>query len=155
MMLLLCYFVWWRRGEEPLDCSNYLPMLLSELDKTDTVGTIFKIWIWFLIGLLLLQIREEPPSYSTSVLQRKESFENPLAGRGGRSFGSHEDEDKSSGNPQSGKALYDFTAGGGDEVSSILLCSELDGLLVVLKSFLCYVALRIIFGVFGYTVTQS
>jgi len=62
-------------------------------------------------------IREEPPSYSTSVLQRKESFENPLAGRGGRSFGSHEDEDKSSGNPQSGKALYDFTAGGDDELS--------------------------------------
>ncbi|XP_066382616.1 uncharacterized protein [Miscanthus floridulus] len=64
-------------------------------------------------------IREEPPSYSTSVLQRKESFENPLAGRGGRSFGSHEDEDKSSGNPQSGKALYDFTAGGDDELSLI------------------------------------
>ncbi|PUZ41771.1 hypothetical protein GQ55_9G531300 [Panicum hallii var. hallii] len=62
-------------------------------------------------------IREEPPSYSTSVLQRKESFENPLAGRGGRSFGSHEEEDKSSGNPQSGKALYDFTAGGDDELS--------------------------------------
>ncbi|WVZ56384.1 hypothetical protein U9M48_006925 [Paspalum notatum var. saurae] len=62
-------------------------------------------------------IREEPPSYSTSVLQRKESFENPLAGRGGRSFGSHEDDDKSSGNPQSGKALYDFTAGGDDELS--------------------------------------
>ncbi|ONL96340.1 SH3 domain-containing protein [Zea mays] len=62
-------------------------------------------------------IREEPPSYSTSVLQRKESFENPLGGGGGRSFGSHEDEDKSSGNPQSGKALYDFTAGGDDELS--------------------------------------
>ncbi|OEL16381.1 hypothetical protein BAE44_0022600 [Dichanthelium oligosanthes] len=62
-------------------------------------------------------IREEPPSYSTSVLQRKESFENPLAGRGGRSFGSHEDEAKSSGNPQSGKAMYDFTAGGDDELS--------------------------------------
>ncbi|RLN19868.1 uncharacterized protein C2845_PM02G30700 [Panicum miliaceum] len=62
-------------------------------------------------------IREEPPSYSTSVLQRKESFENPLAGRGGRSFRSHEEEDKSSGNPQSGKALYDFTAGGDDELS--------------------------------------
>ncbi|CAN6320561.1 unnamed protein product [Urochloa humidicola] len=61
-------------------------------------------------------IREEPPSYSTSVLQ-KESFENPLAGRGGRSFGSHDDEDKSSSNPQSGKALYDFTAGGDDELS--------------------------------------
>ncbi|KAL6649638.1 hypothetical protein ACP70R_013862 [Stipagrostis hirtigluma subsp. patula] len=62
-------------------------------------------------------IREEPPSYSTSVLQRKESFENPLAGRGGQSFGSHDDEDKSSGNPQFGKALYDFTAGGDDELS--------------------------------------
>jgi hypothetical protein len=62
-------------------------------------------------------IREEPPSYSTSVLQKRESFENPLAGRGGRSFGSHEDEDRSSGNPQSGKALYDFTAGGDDELS--------------------------------------
>ncbi|KAL6907590.1 hypothetical protein ACP4OV_002629 [Aristida adscensionis] len=62
-------------------------------------------------------IREEPPSYSTSVLQRKESFENPLAGRGGQSFGSHDDEDGSSGNPQFGKALYDFTAGGDDELS--------------------------------------
>uniref|UniRef100_A0A0D9VSA1 SH3 domain-containing protein n=1 Tax=Leersia perrieri TaxID=77586 RepID=A0A0D9VSA1_9ORYZ len=62
-------------------------------------------------------IREEPPSYSTSVLQKRESFENPLAGRGGRSIGSHEDEDRSSGNPQFGKALYDFTAGGDDELS--------------------------------------
>ncbi|KAK3151138.1 hypothetical protein QOZ80_3AG0242220 [Eleusine coracana subsp. coracana] len=62
-------------------------------------------------------IREEPPSYSTSVLQKRESFENPLSGRDGRSFGSNEDEDKSSGNPQSGKALYDFTAGGDDELS--------------------------------------
>ncbi|XP_006651241.1 uncharacterized protein LOC102704044 [Oryza brachyantha] len=62
-------------------------------------------------------IREEPPSYSTSVLQKRESFENPVAGRGGRSFGSHEDEDRSSGNPQFGKALYDFTAGGDDELS--------------------------------------
>ncbi|KAL5210671.1 hypothetical protein ABZP36_006294 [Zizania latifolia] len=62
-------------------------------------------------------IREEPPSYSTSVQQRHESFENPLAGRGGRSFGSHDDEDRSSGNPQFGKALYDFTAGGDDELS--------------------------------------
>ncbi|KAM3314308.1 hypothetical protein ACQJBY_033257 [Aegilops geniculata] len=64
-------------------------------------------------------IREEPPSYSTSVLQKRESFDNPLAGRGGRSSGSgsHEDVEKSSGNPQSGKALYDFTAGGDDELS--------------------------------------
>ncbi|CAM0872411.1 unnamed protein product [Alopecurus aequalis] len=64
-------------------------------------------------------IREEPPSYSTSVLQKRESFDNPLAGRGSRSSGSHEDTEKSSssGNPQSGKALYDFTAGGDDELS--------------------------------------
>lgn len=87
--------------------------------------------------MLLLQIREEPPSYSTSVLQRKESFENPLAGRGGRSFGSRDDEDKSSGNPQSGKAMYDFTAGGDDEVRSILLGSEVDRRLSVMKSFTC------------------
>lgn len=75
--------------------------------------------------MILLQIREEPPSYSTSVLQRRESFENPLAGRGGRSFGSHEDEDKSSGNPQSGKALYDFTAGGDDEVGGLQFLFQL------------------------------
>ncbi|KQK22427.1 uncharacterized protein LOC100843701 [Brachypodium distachyon] len=67
-------------------------------------------------------IREEPPSYTTSVLQKRESFDNPLAGRGGRSSGgrssgSHEDSEKSSGNPHSGKALYDFTAGGDDELS--------------------------------------
>jgi hypothetical protein len=73
----------------------------------------------FLISILVLfQIREEPPSYSTSVLQKRESFDNPLSGRGSRSSGSHEDTEKSSssGNPQSGKALYDFTAGGDDEV---------------------------------------
>jgi hypothetical protein len=109
------------------------------------VGTVLKNWIWFLICSLLLQIREEPPSYSTSVLQRKESFENPLTGRGGRSFGSHDDEDKSSGNPQSGKALYDFTAGGDDEVMSILLCSEVDRTF----TFLCSGALGTIFVVFG------
>jgi hypothetical protein len=99
----------------------YLTLLLSEFIQSRHCTVQFKTilrngWIWFLIGLPLFQIREEQPSYSTSVLQRKESFENPLAGRGGRSFGSHEDEDKSSGNPQSGKALYDFTAGGDDEV---------------------------------------
>ncbi|THU53595.1 hypothetical protein C4D60_Mb10t16080 [Musa balbisiana] len=61
-------------------------------------------------------VREEPPSYSSSVLQRFESFENPLAGRGAQSFGS-QDEDTVSQNPQFGKALYDFTAGGDDELS--------------------------------------
>ncbi|XP_026662997.1 uncharacterized protein LOC103713729 isoform X2 [Phoenix dactylifera] len=61
-------------------------------------------------------IREEPPMYSTSVLQRLESFENPLAGRGAQSFGSQDDADGSE-KPQFGKALYDFTAGGDDELS--------------------------------------
>ncbi|XP_065880986.1 uncharacterized protein [Euphorbia lathyris] len=60
------------------------------------------------------QIREEPPSYSSSVTQSYESFENPLAGRDSRSF---DDERVPSANPQSGTALYDFTAGGEDELS--------------------------------------
>lgn len=62
-------------------------------------------------------IREEPPSYSSSGMQRYESFENPLAGNGSHSFESQDDERVSSGNPQSGSALYDFTAGGDDELS--------------------------------------
>lgn len=63
-----------------------------------------------------LQIREEPPPYSSPDHQRYESFENPLAGPGSHSFGEGR---PSSGNPQFGTALYDFTAGGDDEVSSI------------------------------------
>lgn len=62
------------------------------------------------------QIREDPPAYSPPHMQRYESFENPLAGRGSQSFGSQEDR-ASSGNPQYGSALYDFTAGGDDEVT--------------------------------------
>lgn len=50
-------------------------------------------------------------------MQRYESFENPLAGSESQSFGSQDDERVSSGNPQFGSALYDFTAGGDDEVS--------------------------------------
>ncbi|KAG6494504.1 uncharacterized protein LOC122003052 [Zingiber officinale] len=60
-------------------------------------------------------VKEEPPSYS-SMLQRYESFENPLAGAGARSFVSQDDH-TSTQNPQFGKALYDFTAGGDDELS--------------------------------------
>lgn len=63
-----------------------------------------------------LQIREEPPPYSSPDHQRYESFENPLAGSGSHSF---EERRPSSANPQSGTALYDFTAGGDDEVSSV------------------------------------
>ncbi|XP_050227678.1 uncharacterized protein LOC126677210 [Mercurialis annua] len=57
-------------------------------------------------------IREEPPSYSSSIMQRYESFENPAAGRE-----SQDDGRVSSGNPQMGTALYDFTAGGDDELN--------------------------------------
>lgn len=48
-------------------------------------------------------------------MERYESFENPLAGSASQSFES-QDVDRSSGKPQSGTALYDFTAGGDDEV---------------------------------------
>ncbi|KAL5721502.1 hypothetical protein ACHQM5_005141 [Ranunculus cassubicifolius] len=61
-------------------------------------------------------IREEPPSYESSVMQRFESFENPMAA--GRSFDTQDEEEPtSSDNPQLGKALYDFTAGGDDELN--------------------------------------
>lgn len=60
----------------------------------------------------ILQIREEPPPYSSPDHRRYESFENPLAGG---SF--DEGRASSGGNPQFGTALYDFTAGGDDEVS--------------------------------------
>ncbi|CAI9099008.1 OLC1v1035752C1 [Oldenlandia corymbosa var. corymbosa] len=59
-------------------------------------------------------IREEPPPYSSP--DRYESFENPLAG-GSQGFGSRDDEQSSSGSRQHGTALYDFTAGGDDELN--------------------------------------
>ncbi|PON88480.1 ATPase, V1 complex, subunit H [Trema orientale] len=62
-------------------------------------------------------IREEPPPYSSPVRQRFESFDNTLAGRGSQSFGSQDEERVSSSNPQHGTALYDFTAGGDDELN--------------------------------------
>ncbi|RZR80144.1 hypothetical protein BHM03_00006072 [Ensete ventricosum] len=74
------------------------------------------LWAKSILETYEAEVREEPPSYSSSVLQRFESLENPLAGRGGQSFGS-QDEDAGSQNPQFGKALYDFTAGGDDELS--------------------------------------
>lgn len=55
-------------------------------------------------------------------MQRYESFENPLAG-GSQSFGSQDDGRSSSGNPQFGTALYDFTAGGDDEVGCPIFLS--------------------------------
>lgn len=41
-----------------------------------------------------------------------------MAGRGAQTSGSHDNDDRSSSNPQFGRALYDFTAGGDDEVPS-------------------------------------
>ncbi|KAJ6732052.1 SH3 DOMAIN-CONTAINING PROTEIN [Salix purpurea] len=58
-------------------------------------------------------IREEPPPYTSP----DRSFENPLAGRGSQSFESQEPERASSANSQYGSALYDFSAGGDDELS--------------------------------------
>ncbi|XP_058109282.1 uncharacterized protein LOC131252645 isoform X2 [Magnolia sinica] len=53
----------------------------------------------------------EPPSYAAATMQRFESFENP------QSFSSQDEEQPASENPQFGKALYDFTAGGDDELN--------------------------------------
>ncbi|XP_059453334.1 uncharacterized protein LOC132183886 [Corylus avellana] len=77
-------------------------------------------------------IREEPSSYT------HESFENPLAGRGSQSFGSREEERASSGNPKVGTALYDFTAGGDDELNltageDVEIEDEVDGWFFVKK----------------------
>ncbi|EPS74325.1 hypothetical protein M569_00428, partial [Genlisea aurea] len=53
------------------------------------------------------QKREEPPPYSSPDRQSQESFVNPLA----------DDGRPSSGNTTFGTALYDFTAGGDDELN--------------------------------------
>ncbi|XP_074591395.1 uncharacterized protein LOC141847287 isoform X1 [Curcuma longa] len=85
-------------------------------------------------------VREEtppPPSYASTVLERFDTFENPLVGSGAQSFGS-QDEERSSQNPQFGKALYDFTAGGDDELSltageEVEIDDEVDGWYYVKK----------------------
>lgn len=75
---------------------------------------------------MLFQIREEPPPYTPSVMERYESFENPLAGSASQGYGSHDMERSSSGKQQFGTALYDFTAGGDDEViESLILAIEI------------------------------
>ncbi|KAM7477439.1 hypothetical protein LguiA_025652 [Lonicera macranthoides] len=81
-------------------------------------------------------IREEPPPYSSPAKQRSESFDNPLAGS--RSFESDDDERASSVNSGSGTALYDFTAGGDDELNltageEIEIEYEVDGWFYVKK----------------------
>ncbi|XP_077226147.1 uncharacterized protein LOC143859306 isoform X2 [Tasmannia lanceolata] len=80
-------------------------------------------------------IREEPPLYTSSIMQRFEPFENPLAGQ---SFGSQDEEGTASENPQFGKALYDFTAGGDDELNltageEVEIDYEVDGWFYVKK----------------------
>lgn len=83
-------------------------------------------------------IREEPPSYTKAVMQRFESFENPLAGPGSQSFVSQDEGRSSAGNPQFGTALYDFTAGGDDELNltageDVEIDYEVDGWFYVKK----------------------
>ncbi|GMJ13209.1 TPLATE-associated SH3 domain containing protein [Hibiscus trionum] len=78
-------------------------------------------------------IREEPPPYTSP--ERYDSFENPLAGR---SFDSQDDDHMASGNPQFGTALYDFSAGGDDELSlttgeEVEIQYEVDGWFYVKK----------------------
>ncbi|KAJ0788338.1 putative SH3 domain-containing protein [Helianthus annuus] len=64
------------------------------------------------------KIREEPPPYSSPLRKRYESLENPLAGT--ESEYNYNDEGRSSsGNMEFGTALYDFTAGGDDEMSLV------------------------------------
>jgi hypothetical protein len=63
-------------------------------------------------------IREEPPPpYSYSEPQSRESFENPVAGSGSRSYESDDEEPRKSTGTRFGTALYDFTAGGDDELN--------------------------------------
>lgn len=84
-------------------------------------------------------IREDPPPYSSPVRQRYESFENnPLSGNGSTSFESGDEERVSSGNSQFGTALYDFSAGGDDELSltageDVEIDYEVDGWFYVKK----------------------
>ncbi|KAK6152133.1 hypothetical protein DH2020_014768 [Rehmannia glutinosa] len=80
-------------------------------------------------------IREEPPPYSSPEHQRYESFENPLAGPGSNSY---DERRPSSGAPQFGTALYDFTAGGDDELNltageELEIEDEVDGWFYVKK----------------------
>lgn len=49
-------------------------------------------------------------------MQTYGSFENPIRGNENQSFS---EQDGTAENPQFGKALYDFTAGGDDEVRLI------------------------------------
>ncbi|KAI3801571.1 hypothetical protein L1987_29679 [Smallanthus sonchifolius] len=62
------------------------------------------------------KIREEPTPYSSPFHKSYESFENPLGGTESE-YSCHDEGRSSSGNIEFGTALYDFTAGGDDEMS--------------------------------------
>ncbi|KAI9124590.1 hypothetical protein K1719_004512 [Acacia pycnantha] len=88
-----------------------------------------------LSGGLGSPIREEPPPYSSPIMKRYESFENPLASQ---SFESRDDDQVSSASVRYGSALYDFTAGGDDELSltageEVEIEDEVDGWFYVKK----------------------
>ncbi|KAL9227135.1 hypothetical protein vseg_002867 [Gypsophila vaccaria] len=83
-------------------------------------------------------IREEPPPYESVAFEGDDSFVNPLAGPGSRSSGSQDDGRVSTGNPRPGTALYDFTAGGDDELNlsageDVQIEYEVDGWFYVKK----------------------
>lgn len=78
-------------------------------------------------------MRDEPPPYSSPVYQRNDSSENSLG-----SSSPTLEERHSSGNPQFGTALYDFTAGGDDELNltageEVEIDYEVDGWFYVKK----------------------
>lgn len=70
------------------------------------------------------QIREEPTPYSSPFRKSYELFENPLAGTESE-FNDNDEDQSLSGNIECGTALYDFTAGGNDEVGTLSLISIL------------------------------
>ncbi|KAK3003231.1 hypothetical protein RJ639_020086 [Escallonia herrerae] len=116
---------------------NY-PSLFSSKPSQPTVCNLIHRHFTPCLYKYSLGIREEPPPYSSPALQRFESFENPLAGPGSRSSESQDEERTSLGNPQSGTALYDFTAGGDDELNltsgeDVEIEYEVDGWLYVKK----------------------
>ncbi|KMS98401.1 hypothetical protein BVRB_4g092800 [Beta vulgaris subsp. vulgaris] len=83
-------------------------------------------------------IREEPPPYDSHAFEREDSFVNPLAGPTSRASGSQDEERTSSGIPRPGTALYDFTAGGDDELNltageQVEIEDEVDGWFFVRK----------------------
>ncbi|XP_031487548.1 uncharacterized protein LOC116255737 isoform X2 [Nymphaea colorata] len=87
---------------------HYGPTTMSRLSNTSYGGPSSSL------DGLGSPVREEPPSYGSSVMQKHESFENPVRGNENQSFS---EQDGAAENPQFGKALYDFTAGGDDELN--------------------------------------